>query len=78
MNSCHKVVQLIKKYYLDCAKQFIGKVQNCVSWHNIESKARSSRFVKRKIETGAVGDTKKRISDVFRGLEKTLALVCYI
>ena len=28
---------------------------------------------KRKIETGAVGDTRKRVSEVFRGLEKSLA-----
>ena len=27
----------------------------------------------RKTETGAVGDTKQRVSEVFRGLEKTLA-----
>ena len=30
-------------------------------------------FLYPKIETGAVGDTKKRFSEVFRGLEKTLA-----
>ena len=30
---------------------------------------------KRKIETGAVGNTKKRISEMLRELEKTLALV---
>ena len=28
---------------------------------------------KRKIKTGAVGDTKKLVSEVFRGLENTLA-----
>ena len=28
---------------------------------------------KRKIETGTVGDTKKRFSELLRGLEKTLA-----
>ena len=28
---------------------------------------------KRKIETGFIGDIKKAISEVFRGLEKTLA-----
>ena len=28
---------------------------------------------KRKIETGAVGDTKKRVSDVFPGFKKRLA-----
>ena len=33
---------------------------------------------KRKIETEAVGDTSKRISEVFRGLEKTLAVRYYI
>ena len=27
----------------------------------------------KKIKTGGVGDTKKRVSEVFRGLEKTLA-----
>ena len=27
----------------------------------------------RKIETGAVGDAKKHVAEVFRGLEKTLA-----
>ena len=30
---------------------------------------------KRKIETGAVGDTKKSVAEVFRGLENTLAKV---
>ena len=29
--------------------------------------------VERKIETGAVGNTKNHVSEVFRGLEKTLA-----
>ena len=33
---------------------------------------------KRKIETEAVGDIKKRVSEVFLGLEKTLAKVYYI
>ena len=28
---------------------------------------------KKKFETGAVGDTKKRVSEVYRGLEKMLA-----
>ena len=28
--------------------------------------------VERKIETGAIGNTKKHVSEVFRGLEKTL------
>ena len=31
------------------------------------------RKIKRQIETEAVGDTKERVSEVFRGLEKTLA-----
>ena len=33
---------------------------------------------KRNIETGVVGDAKKRVSEGFRGMEKTLAYVYYI
>ena len=33
---------------------------------------------KRKIETGAVGDIKKRVSEAFRELKKTLAYVYFI
>ena len=33
---------------------------------------------KRKIETGAVGDTKRRVSEVFRELRNTLAQMYYI
>ena len=39
----------------------------CYDWGN-----------KRKIERGVVGDTKKRLSEGFRELEKTLASVYYI
>ena len=34
--------------------------------------------IKEKSKTGTVGDTKKRILEVFRGLEKTLEYVYYI
>ena len=41
-------------------------------WHFSLSKTEDTDGAKRKIETGTVGDTKKYISEVFRGLEKAL------
>ena len=60
----------------DLFKKFITCDESWVYGYDTETKAQSSRFATmediQKIETGAFGDTKKRVWEVFRGLEKTL------
>ena len=70
----------------DLLKKIITGDESWVHGYDIETKAKSSQCKafcydcgdKRKIETGAIGNTKKRDSDVYRGLEITLALVYHI
>ena len=66
---------------VDLFKKAITGDESWVYGYDIETTAQSSQWKvfcydlgdKRKIETGAVSDTKICVSDVFRGLEKTLA-----
>ena len=68
MNFCHKIVWSI----------WNTSLKLCADGYGVETKSQSSYWNgfsydwggKRKIETVAVGDTKKRVSEVFRGLEK--------
>ena len=58
----------------DLLKLFITNDESWVYDYDIEIKAQLSRFatIETIMETGPVGDIKKLISEVFRGLEKTL------
>ena len=66
----------------DLLKKVIIGDESWVYGYDIETKSQSFQWKafcydwrdKRKIETGAVGDTKKRVSEVFQGLEKNTAI----
>ena len=64
----------------DLLKKVITGDESWMYGYGIETKAQSSNHSgdQRKIETGAVGDTKKRLSEVFRRLEKNPGISIFI